>query len=361
MNNEVIKLKNEDLGYDVFFESNYKKLKLENISVARVTAEHRGVYKVKNTEGEYLAKITGKQMFNASRREDYPAVGDFVVITLLGREQAVIKGILPRKTVVKRRGLNKKENQIIATNIDVALIVESVGRDYSLNRFERYFTIANSGGIKSVAILNKIDLISREELEEKISQIKSRFENIDIIFTSAVADEGLQELKEYLKKGMTYCFLGSSGVGKSSLINRLLGKKAIKTEEIGVSANRGKHVTTKREMYFLENGSIVIDNPGMRDVGMTDTSVGIDDIFKKITSLSLGCKYSDCTHIHEPGCEVLAKLSSGELDADKYFNYVNLKKEVEFYKMTDFEKRDKNRKFGKFIKKAKGDLRKYVA
>lgn len=360
MSYKIKKIRNEDLGYDAFFDSSYRKLGRKNLSVARVTVEYRGAYKIKNEEGEYLAKITGKQMFNASRREDYPAVGDWVAIVPLDKEQAVIQKILPRRTIIKRKNINKSEAQIIATNIDVALIVESVGRDYNLNRFERYFAIANAGGIKSVAVLNKTDLIPKEELEEKISQIKSRFEGVETIFTSTVQDKGVQGLKEYLKKGKTYCFLGSSGVGKSSLINRLLGQDIIKTENVSFSADRGKHITTKREMYFLENGSIVIDNPGMREVGMTNLSAGIDDVFDKISTLSPKCKYSDCTHTHEPGCEVLKKLKSGDIDEGKYSNYINLKKEAEFYEMTDFEKRDKDRKFGKIIKKAKDDLKRYT-
>jgi len=356
---EVIKTKIEDLGYNEFFESNRNKLKLECFSIARVIVEHKGAYKVRNTNGEYLAKITGKQMFSASSREDYPAVGDWVAITELNKEQAVIQGILSRRTIIKRKSIGKNETQIIATNIDVAFVVESVDRDYNLNRFERYFAIANAGGIKPVIILNKIDLISKEELDLKLIQIEDRFSEVDFIFTSTITDEGLDKLKTYIKKGKTYCFLGSSGVGKSSLINKLLGENIIKTENISSHTGRGKHVTTNREMYFLENGGIVIDNPGMREVGMTDTSIGIDNLFDEITILAKKCRYTDCTHIHEPGCEVLSALESGSLDIGKYSNYINLKKEAEYYEMNKQEKREKDRKFGKFIKNVKEELKKH--
>jgi len=170
-------------------------------------------------------------------------------------------------------------------------VVESVDRDYNLNRFERYFAIANNGGIKPAIILNKIDIISKEELDSKLFQIKNRFADIDFIPTSTINDKGLDELKKYIAKGKTYCFLGSSGVGKSSLINKLLGENIIKTESISPHSGRGKHVTTNREMYFLENGGIVIDNPGMREVGMTDTNAGIDSLFGEITALAKKCKY----------------------------------------------------------------------
>lgn len=352
---EITKI--EDLGYGRFFESNRKRLKLDSFSVARVVVEYKGAYKVQNTSGEYLAKITGKQLFKALSREDYPAVGDWVAITELDKERAVIYKVLPRRTIMKRKYSGKNETQIIATNIDVAFVIESVDGDYSLNRFERYFTIANNGGIKPAIILNKIDLISKEELDSKLNQIKNRFNDIDVLTTSTITGEGLDELKIYIVKGKTYCFLGSSGVGKSSLINKLIGENIIKTKNINLHTSKGKHATTSREMYFLKNGGIVIDNPGMREVGMADTSIGIDSLFDEITTLAKKCKYVDCTHTHEPGCEVLSALKSGELDKSKYSNYISLKKEAEYYKMTELEKREKDRQFGRFIKKAKEQLK----
>jgi ribosome biogenesis GTPase len=365
MNSEITKIKNEDLGYGEFFEFNRNELKLDGFSVARIVVEHRGSYKVKNADGEYLAKITGKQMFKASSREDYPAVGDWVAITVLNAEQAVIHEILPRKTIIKRRYGDKdkigekNETQIIATNIDVAFIVESVDEDYSLNRFERYLAIASDGGVKPVIILNKIDLIPKEEIDSKLSQLKDRFGDIDSILISTITDEGMDELKAHILKGKTYCFLGSSGVGKSSLINKLFGENITKTESISLSTGKGRHTTTNREMYFLKNGGIVIDNPGVREVGMTSVSVGIDSLFDEIKVLASKCKYVDCTHEHEPGCEVLAVLKTGKLDKNKYSNYINLKKEAEYYGMNELKKREKERQFGKFVKKAKKEFKEY--
>jgi len=326
---------------------------------ARVTSEHKGAYKVKNNNGEFLAKVTGKRMFNALSREDYPCVGDLVTIDELPENQAIIKEILPRKTIIRRKGNNKNDAQIIASNIDVAFVVESVGRDYNLNRFERYFALALDGGIKPALILNKIDLISEEDLNQKIIQIKNRFPNTDIIKTSTTKAGGIDELTRYIKNDIVYCFLGSSGVGKSSIINKLLGQEVIKTENISSYSNRGKHVTTVRQMYFLKNGGIVIDNPGMREIGMADVGEGVDALFNEIIELSKKCKFKDCTHTHEAGCAVLAAVESGHIDKAKYSNYLSLKKETEFYEMSELEKREKDRDFGKFIKKAKKSLKDY--
>lgn len=355
----------EDLGYDDFFETSRKNLGLEDFPFARVIAQYKGAYKVKNIEGEYLSKITGKQIFQASSKEHFPTVGDWVAIKKIDNKKTVIQGILPRKTIIKRkygdknRAGEKDKTQLIASNIDVAFVVESTDRDFNLNRFERYFAIIGSGGVRPIIILNKVDLISKEELEDKLTQIRNRFGDIYIIPTSIVEKEGLNKLKRNITKGRTYCFLGSSGVGKSSLINCLLGEKKIKTGEIGSHSGRGKHVTTKREMYFLENGGIVIDNPGMREIGMAESNIGLDYFFDKITTLAVKCKFADCTHTREPGCAVTEALDSNELNKEKYQSFLDLKKEAEYYEMTELEKRKKDRQFGKFIKKAKKDLKYY--
>ncbi|MFZ2975301.1 MAG: ribosome small subunit-dependent GTPase A [Candidatus Moraniibacteriota bacterium] len=357
MSEEITKI--EDLGWDEFFESNRIKLGLEAFQIARVISELRGGYRVKNVQGEYLAKIMGKQIWKATSREDYPAVGDWVAISNLEDGKAIIEKILPRKTIMQRKYSGKDETQIIATNIDVVFIIEAVGRDYNLNRFERYSAMANDGGIKSAIILNKIDLISKEELNLKLNQIRDRFKDIDVLLTSVLTNSGLEELKKYITKGKTYCFLGSSGVGKSSLINSLLGESKIETGEIGSHSGRGKHVTTAREMYFSKQGGIIIDNPGVREVGMTDASGGVDNLFDEITSLSQECKFVNCTHVHEPGCAVLLSLEAGKIDKQRYVNYINLKKETQHYGMNKLEKKEKDRQFGKFIKNAKADFKKY--
>lgn len=365
MSNEVKKITLEDLGYSPFFESSRHTLKFDSFSIARVIAEHKEVYRVVNQHGEFVARITGKQMFGASGREDYPAVGDWVAITELGLGQSVIQGVLTRKSILKRtygdknKSDGKTDIQIIGANIDVAFIVESMDRDYNLNRFERYILIARSGGVRPGIILNKIDLISNAELDTRVNEIKDRFNGLSIIPTSVTHTQGLNELRAYISRNLTYCFLGSSGVGKSSLINALIGDGNIKTGAISAYSGRGKHITTGREMYFMKEGGIVIDNPGMREVGMTEISIGIDNIFDQISLLAQKCRFIDCSHTSEPGCAVLAALRSADLDEAKYFNYLNLKEETAFHDLTKYEKRKKDQRFGKFIKHAKQDLERF--
>lgn len=360
---EIIKI--EDLGWDEFFESGRTKLELDNFIVAKIVAQYKGAYKVKNENGEFLAKMTGRQIFQAKSQEDYPAVGDWVVILELDNKQAVIQAILPRKSIIKRRFGDKNKTgeknnvQIIATNIDVAFIVESVGRDYNVNRFERYLAIVKDANTKPVIIINKTDLISVEEVNSKLVEIKNRLGDVDIIFISVVNNEGLDRLKTYIQKGKTCCFLGSSGVGKSSIINKLLEKDNIKTGDVSSYSDRGKHVTTNREMYFLESGGIVIDNPGIREVGIADANTEINNVFDEIAIFAKKCKYVNCTHIHEPDCEVLKALKDGVLDEYKYANYISLKKEAKYLEMSQPEKREKNRNFGKFIKNTKKDFSKF--
>jgi len=341
----------EDLGWGGYFKNEH--------SIARVVAEYREAYRVRSINGEFLAKITGKQLFLATKREDYPAVGDFVVIDEMSGKKAVIREVLPRKTWLKKKYSDKEENQLIATNIDAAFIVGSPDKDYSLNRFERYLVIAKDGGIKPVLIINKTDLLSEAELRAKISEIKERFGEVDILLTSTVTELGLGELEKYILRGKTYCFLGSSGVGKSTLINKLLGKNEIKTMEISETSGRGKHTTSTREMYFLKNGGIVIDNPGTREVGTGDSVRGMENVFDEIRLLSQNCRFSDCTHTNEPNCAIITAVESGSLDKDKYANFLKLRKESEFYKMSELDRRAKDRKFGKFVKKAKNELEMY--
>lgn len=324
-----------------------------NIIVARVIAQHRGKYRVAVENNEYWAEITGKMLFSAESLIDYPVVGDKVKISELEGGHAVIQEILPRKSVLQRKAAGKDDVQPIAANIDVAFIVQAVDRDFNLNRFDRYLVIIKAAKIEPVIILNKTDLISQTELEDKIAQIRDRFQNIEVYTTSAVNQSGIKELKSRIKNGQVYCFVGSSGVGKSSIINDLLGKELIKTREISVSTKKGRHATTHRELFILKNGGMVIDNPGIREVGIASASDAVANAFDDISELARGCKYADCQHIQEPGCAVLSAINSGALSEDKYTSYIKLKKESEHYSMSLAEKKQKEKQFGRIVKSFK--------
>jgi ribosome biogenesis GTPase len=356
--NRFSEIKLEDLGYDYFFKTEAEKLGLDKYLITRVIAEYRGLYRVRGESGEYLAKITGKQMFRATIREDYPAVGDWLIVEKLPQRKAVIIDILPRKTLLKKKYSSRNENQVIAVNVDVIFITESMDVDFNLNRLERYLVLAEEADIRPVVILNKIDLISEKELENRIGKIRNRFDDVEIISSSSFDEKGIDELLKFIEKGKTYCFLGSSGVGKSSLINKLLVNEEIKTREISMSSGKGTHTTTTREMYLLKNGGIVIDNPGTREVGVSDSDVGMKNVFGEINTLSRKCKFSNCTHVMEPGCAVLKSIEDGELDEDKFENYMKMKKESDFYKMSDLEKKERDKRFGQYVKKVLASHRK---
>ncbi len=322
----------------------------ETIRTARVIAQHRGKYRVRCEDKEFLAAVTGKNIYTAESNLDYPVVGDLVNIIDIGSGNAVIKEFLPRKSVLERKAAGKDRVQPIAANVDTVFIVQAIDRDFNLNRFERYVTIIRAGNILPILVLNKTDLISPEELEEKISLVESRFKDTPLLTTSILTENGIDILIQAIKKGQIYCFLGSSGVGKSSLINKLLGQELLKTEEISAQTKKGKHTTTHRELFVLKNGGMVIDNPGMREVGLADVDVGVNSVFAEINFLSKDCKFTDCSHQSEPGCAVLAAIRSGDLSESKYENYLKLKKEAEYYAMTSLEKKVKDRSFGRMIK-----------
>ncbi|MBI4846329.1 MAG: ribosome small subunit-dependent GTPase A [Candidatus Omnitrophica bacterium] len=359
MKQDIRKIKFEDIGFSDFFVNHYKQATGKALTPARIVAEHKELYILRNETTELSAKITGKMMFTSSSRENYPAVGDWVLITVLDEKQAIIHKILPRKTVLTRKSVSNSDKQLIASNIDVALIIQSPDRDYNLNRFERYIILAESENIKPIIVLNKTDLLSKNELDIKITEIEKRFENIEVYATSIITGKGITDLKNSIQKGSTYCFLGSSGVGKSSIINIILGNALIQTAEISSYSDRGKHITTHRELFILDNGGILIDNPGMREIGVLDSEPGIRSVFSEIFELSKECKFADCRHINEPGCAVQNAISSGHLDASKFENCIKIVKENAYNTMNKLEKREKDRKFGQFIKTAKKQIKKY--
>jgi ribosome biogenesis GTPase len=264
---------------------------------------------------------------------------------------AIIHKILPRKSVLERQAVGKfGETQIISTNIDVAFIIQAINNNFNINRLERYLTICYSTNIEPVLVISKIDLSTDIEIQNAISDVEKRDKNLKYIMLSNMTLKGLDQVQDFIQKGKTYCVVGSTGVGKSTLINNLLKKNILKIGPISPSTNKGKHTTAHRELFFLENGGIIIDTPGMKELGMTDNTEGIKTTFQEIGNISQNCKFPDCKHINEIGCAVIEALKKGSLDKDSYDNYQKIQKEQERFQTTVSEKRKKDKAFGKMIK-----------
>lgn len=344
-------MKLEDLGYN----DRIKKLRTENnlndFEIGRVTSEHRERYIVKTEEGEFEAEITGNMRFSASSREGFPAVGDWVALTTYSSDFAVIHKIIPRLSTISRQAVGQfGEIQIIAANIDFALIVQAVDRDFSINRIERYLTICNSSKVTPVIILTKTDLINEQSKAEIIESIHKRLNDVEVFAISNETQDGYDALKRIIEKGKTFCMLGSSGVGKSTLLNNLSGRSIMKTGAISESTSKGRHVTSHRELIVLENGGILIDNPGMREVGIVDTADGLETTFDIVFSLAQNCKFKDCTHTNETGCSVIEAVEKGRLDKSLFENYQKMQRERLFFETSVAEKKKKEKIFGKILK-----------
>ena len=348
-----------DLGYNTELENYRIEQGLDSFGVGRVISEHKERYIVKTRDNEFEAEIVGNLRFTATGRSDFPAVGDWVAISEYDENKVLIHSIFPRKTIIKRQAVGKfGEIQIIASNIDFALIIQAVDRDFNINRIERYLTICNAAKVKPIIILSKIDLINDLQLRDIQENIRDRIKLVPIVAISNETEIGYNKLNEIFVKGNTYCLLGSSGVGKSTLSNNISGKALMKTDSISLNTKKGRHITSHRELIILENGGILIDNPGMREVGIADTTNGLEITFGTITGLSQNCKFKDCTHLHENGCAILQALEKGEIDKDSYRNFMKMEREKSHFESTATEKRKKDKDFGKMIKNFKNDRKK---
>lgn len=343
-------MKLEDLGYNRELKEYRKENNLGSFGIGRVISEHKDRYTVKTEDSEFDAELIGNLRFTATNWNELPAVGDWVSISEYDEGKALIHAVFPRKSIVERKAVGKiGQTQIIATNIDFGLIVQSVNRDFNVNRLERYLTICNASKIKPIIILSKVDLIEKQELEELINQVKERISNVPLFEISNQSGLGIDVLKSELIRGCTYCLLGSSGVGKSTLINTLTGTTLMETGEISESIDRGKHVTSRRELVVLDKG-ILIDNPGMREVGITDISGGLEMTFDEILNLAQDCKYSDCTHTNENNCAVLDAIENEELDVESYSNFQKMGKEKMHFESDAKQRKKKDKDLGKMIK-----------
>lgn len=316
-----------DLGWNQDFEDKLKQInKQDNFQIARIAIEYKGMYKLYTEAGEVLAEITGNMRYN----NQFPAVGDWVVIDLQdSKARAIIHDILPRKSKFSRKVAgDNTEEQIVAANIDTIFIVTSLNQDFNLRRLERYLTIAWNSGAKPVIVLSKADLCA--DAEAKKAEVETVAFGVPIHIVSSLSGEGLDELEEYLETGYTVALLGSSGVGKSTIINQLMGSEKMEVDEIRINDGKGKHTTTHRELIVLETGGIVIDTPGMREIQLWDGNEGIKESFEDIETLAQNCKFNDCQHDSEPGCAVKEAIEQGDLPEKRLESYRKLERELLF-------------------------------
>lgn len=311
--------------YQIVMQPNLEK----NAHVGRVTAESKRYYFLSDGHNEYLAEISGKLLHRTAGLEDFPAVGDWVLFqTPESRDRAAIHRILPRHTTLKRRAVRStEESQVIGANLDTVFIVHSIDENFSSGKLERFLAIVHDSGAVPVVVLSKADLMpeNRGEVYREVLKIAS---GVSIVMLSAISGEGVDGLLQHLEPGSTCCLIGPSGAGKSTLLNFLAGSEVAKTANVREFDMKGRHTTTKRELFVLKNGQILIDTPGIREVGLV---VGVDalaSVFPDVVKIADHCRFRNCTHTREPGCAVLAAISSGELDADRVARYLKLKSEV---------------------------------
>jgi ribosome biogenesis GTPase len=341
----------QNLGYDSQLDTFIQSHDLADFEIGRVIRESKQKYIIKTQLGNFNGQISGKLMHEAKSRADYPAVGDWVAIKQMEEREAIIHEILPRKTIIERQAIGRfGKKQTIAANVDTAFVLQDITHDFNLNRLDRLIAIGFASKIQPVVILTKIDVEEKSELADKAAQIKKRFTDIPILFLSNKSMEGFSAIQQLIEYGKTYCFIGASGAGKSTLINNLVGEKVMLTKSLREKSNKGQHTTSHRELFILKDSGILIDTPGMRELGIAESYKTLEATFEIIFTLSESCKYSDCTHLIEPGCAVRLALENNEIDQSYYDNFHKMKEE-----QNQFELNKKGIKDKKMIKKIKAD------
>ena len=318
------------------------------LTVGRITLQEKGMYRIRTIMGEQNALVSGKFQFDAQSPSDYPAVGDYVMASCADLDTAVIHQVLPRKSLFVRKAAGtSKTEQVVAANIDTVFLCMSLNNDFNLRRLERYLAVAWESGADPVVVLTKADLCA--DLPQKQREVEAIAMGVDILTTSAMELEGYRQIMPYITQGRTVAFVGSSGVGKSTLINRLLGEERLATDGLR-NDDKGHHTTTQRELLFLPNGAMVIDTPGMRELGMWDAASGVEQTFGDIEELAARCRFRNCSHSGESGCAVRVALESGHLDAGRWLSYQKLKNENSYAADSESYLAAKEKKFKEISK-----------
>jgi len=350
-------MKLRDLGFDKWFEAYSDELLPADGGIARVSAVDRGSYLIRNESGEVPAELTGKLSYQVEDPANLPCVGDWVTAQYFDNDTAaVIHGVFPRRTFLRRKAAGANVDfQMIAANVDAAFIVQSCHFDFNPNRLDRYLVMAADGRVEPIVVLTKTDLITPDELKQKVAIVNSG-RKTRVLAVSNLTGSGFEDFRKELYPRRTYCLLGSSGVGKTTLINHLIGREAFDTRPVS-GTGEGTHTTSRRQLVVLSQGAMLVDTPGMRELGLVGAGDGMDAGFEDLVRLSAKCRYADCKHEQEPDCAVRAAVERGELSEDRHSNYLKLRKESEYYEMSYLDKRKKDKAFGRFIKSFKKQMR----
>jgi len=316
-----------DLGWNSFFEVSYSQYSNEAYSVMRVIRASRGKYIALNEAGEFNCEVSGKFKFETVDRSLFPVVGDWVLASIVGKEnKAIISVVLPRKTCLSRKVAGKvTEKQVLASNIDTIFIVVGLDLNFNIRRIERFLSIAWDSGAEPVILLNKSDICENSDFLKK--EVETIAIGVAVYKISAHTKAGLDDIYKYIQKSKTVAFIGSSGVGKSTIINAITGYNLLKVNDVSELGCRGKHTTTSRELYFIENSGMLIDTPGIREIQTWQDDEGVNNTFSEIEILSTKCKYRDCKHENEPNCAVIEGIKNGIIEKKRFDSYLKLKKE----------------------------------
>jgi len=342
----------EKIGYSDWFKSRVDDEKGAAHGIARIVSVHKDSYTVTKGEEDIFAELSGNLLYFSESASELPTTGDWVYTDFYDDDtHAVICGVFPRKTLLKRKTAGKSVDfQLIAANIDVAFIIQSLNDNFSLRRLERYLVMVNESGIEPVILLSKCDLIPKEMINEIKEKVLGIAPLTTVMEFSNLSQENIDSIASSLKSGSSYCLLGSSGVGKTTLLNSIIGSDTYETQPVSKIQSKGRHTTTNRQLVRLESGAMIIDTPGMRELGSMAVEDGLDETFSEILELSQSCRFSNCSHANEKGCAILAAIKAGDLSEQRYQNYLKIKKESEYNQMSYLEKRNKDKQFGKMIK-----------